>query len=66
MDSIHIAVTLALVGLLAYLRRISMKRSPLPPGPQADPLIGHLRVMPTEKHEQVFHEWSKQYGKSYC
>ncbi|KAL4259189.1 cytochrome P450 family protein [Pleurotus pulmonarius] len=62
MDNVYISTALAFLYLLALLHRRSKKRLPLPPGPPADPLIGHLRVMPTQKHEQVFHEWSKLYG----
>ncbi len=65
MENIHFAIAIGLVSLLAYLKRRSAKRPPYPPGPPADPLFGHLRVMPTEKHELVFHEWSKLYGMSY-
>lgn len=66
MEYIPVAITLGLVGLFAFLKRRSTKRPPLLPGPSADPLIGHLRLMPTEKHELVFHEWSKLYGVSCC
>ncbi|KAL4255104.1 cytochrome P450 family protein [Pleurotus pulmonarius] len=62
MEHLHFAIAIGIVSLLAYLKRRSAKRPPYPPGPPADPLIGHLRVMPTEKHESVFHEWSKLYG----
>ncbi|PPR02813.1 hypothetical protein CVT26_009599 [Gymnopilus dilepis] len=44
----------------SYLQ--SRKLPPLPPGPPADPIIGHLRIMPTEHHGVAFHELSK-YGK---
>uniref|UniRef100_A0A0W0EW71 Putative cytochrome P450 n=1 Tax=Moniliophthora roreri TaxID=221103 RepID=A0A0W0EW71_MONRR len=37
-------------------------KSPLPPGPTADPFIGHLRLMPRENQAETFHEWSKTYG----
>ncbi|KAL4256194.1 cytochrome P450 family protein [Pleurotus pulmonarius] len=59
------SVTVAALGALlltVYLKRRSKKRPPLPPGPPADPLIGHLRIMPADKQELVFHEWSKTYG----
>ncbi|KAF9030367.1 cytochrome P450 [Hymenopellis radicata] len=34
-----------------------------PPGPPADPLIGHLRSIPSlEKQPEIFRLWSKTYG----
>ncbi|KAJ8520726.1 hypothetical protein ONZ45_g2491 [Pleurotus djamor] len=35
---------------------------PLPPGPPADPLIGHLRIFPTKDQEVILYEWSRKYG----
>ncbi|KAJ7488871.1 cytochrome P450 [Mycena latifolia] len=43
---------------LSRLRRSSM----LPPGPPGDPVLGHLRYMPSDQTALVFHEWSKKYG----
>ncbi|KDQ34018.1 hypothetical protein PLEOSDRAFT_152351 [Pleurotus ostreatus PC15] len=61
--SVNTVALLALVFLLsAYLKRRTTKRPPLPPGPPADPFIGHLRVMPSDQQELVFHEWAKTYG----
>lgn len=60
-----VIIALALLYLFIYLKRRSTKRLPLPPGPPADPLFGHLRLMPSENHELTFHEWSKKYGISH-
>ncbi|THU78576.1 hypothetical protein K435DRAFT_876480 [Dendrothele bispora CBS 962.96] len=35
---------------------------PFPPGPPKEPILGHLRVMPSEDQGDVFHEWAKVYG----
>ncbi|KAJ6570526.1 cytochrome P450, partial [Mycena vulgaris] len=34
----------------------------LPPGPPADPIIGHLRVIPASGQAKTFYEWSRIYG----
>jgi hypothetical protein len=47
-------------------RRFARKprQLPLPPGPPADPMIGHLRSLPREDTRAVvFHNWLQQYGK---
>ncbi|KAJ7340715.1 cytochrome P450 [Mycena albidolilacea] len=50
----------ALVALAVWRQR--RRASILPPGPPADPLIGHLLRMPSTDSALVFHEWSKTYG----
>ncbi|KAG9224423.1 hypothetical protein CCMSSC00406_0009465 [Pleurotus cornucopiae] len=51
------------IPLLVWNSTKSNRKTPLPPGPPADPLIGHLLRFPSENAELAFHEWSKQYGK---
>jgi len=34
---------------------------PLPPGPPGEPLLGHLRVVPSNKPEIAYAKWSKEY-----
>ncbi|KAF7424559.1 hypothetical protein PC9H_009866 [Pleurotus ostreatus] len=36
---------------------------PLPPGPPADPIIGHLRKVPPAHAEVTYLEWAKKYGE---
>ncbi|KAK0439095.1 cytochrome P450 [Armillaria borealis] len=38
------------------------KQQSLPPGPPADPIIGHIRILPPVGQPEVFHEWAKTYG----
>ncbi|KAJ3574049.1 hypothetical protein NP233_g2020 [Leucocoprinus birnbaumii] len=54
-----IALTLA-VGY--YLKNKKRSNLPLPPGPPADPILGHLRFIPPEAPEDQFAKWSKIYG----
>ncbi|KAG8893417.1 hypothetical protein FRC01_013607, partial [Tulasnella sp. 417] len=35
---------------------------PYPPGPPPDPIIGHTRYLPRDKHCITHTEWAKQYG----
>uniref|UniRef100_A0A0W0EXE6 Putative cytochrome P450 n=1 Tax=Moniliophthora roreri TaxID=221103 RepID=A0A0W0EXE6_MONRR len=49
-------------SLLFWLTSKPRGRTPLPPGPPADPFIGHLRMMPKEKTAETFHEWTQKYG----
>jgi hypothetical protein len=59
-----LTLCILLVAGIAILYRWSsrIERRPLPPGPPKDPLIGHLRYMPTAQTPFVFHEWAKTYG----
>ncbi|KAJ7239513.1 cytochrome P450 [Mycena rebaudengoi] len=53
----------SLLGLGSWLYfRARRQRYNLPPGPPRDPILGNLRIMPTEQAPFVFHEWSKKYG----
>ncbi len=53
--------TLALVVHVSLRRR---RRLPLPPGPPADPIIGHLRVFPSANTiPEALYELSLKYGE---
>ncbi|KAF8992545.1 cytochrome P450 [Cyathus striatus] len=57
-------LSLAFVGfivILIYSRR-RKSRPPYPPGPPAEPILGHLRIMPLKDREVVFREWSGIYS----
>ncbi|KAI8270418.1 Cytochrome P450 monooxygenase COX2 [Colletotrichum sp. SAR11_239] len=56
------AAALALHKLIA--RRGSAKRRNLrlPPGPPGEPILGHLRVIPTDNPEYAYAAWSKEYN----
>ncbi|KAL1699156.1 cytochrome P450 [Schizophyllum commune] len=56
------------VCILVYALHLRLKRSsshpPLPPGPRAEWLLGHLRVVPQKDAARAYHRWSKQYGSA--
>lgn len=55
----------SLLAALVWRKVASRKRVPLPPGPPADPLIGHLRVIPSDGHDTFFYKLGKIYGTLY-
>lgn len=59
-----VMVMLSLMFLRRVLaRNMSMESPPLPPGPPSDPIIGHLRMIPSQRQPNAFYEWSKVYGE---
>ncbi|GJE97075.1 cytochrome P450 [Phanerochaete sordida] len=59
---VPVAILLAFVVIQVVQRRRTRRLS-LPPGPPADPLIGHLRLMPnTNDAAEVFHGWAQTHG----
>ncbi|KAF8885538.1 cytochrome P450 [Gymnopilus junonius] len=66
MLEVFLIVFLFLASGLLLWRLTNIKRSqdrpPLPPGPPADPIIGHLRIIPSEHSDRFFYELSRKYG----
>ena len=59
---ITIGVLIACTVLARLIRR-KRHELPFPPGPPADPMIGHLRLLPdVQNMAEVFQEWSQKYG----
>jgi len=55
---------IAITCIILWFRQHAHKsKFPLPPGPPADPIIGHLRYIPPENPEDKIAEWSRQYGR---
>ncbi|KAJ3545757.1 hypothetical protein NM688_g5589 [Phlebia brevispora] len=44
------------------VRHNKKKKAPLPPGPPAEPLLGHLRIYPRADPQHQLRQWSKVYG----
>ncbi|KAJ8488284.1 hypothetical protein ONZ51_g3644 [Trametes cubensis] len=59
--SIYLAFAAA-VFCMYWLARRKPLDCHLPPGPPADPLIGHYRVFPRTYQAAVFFQWSQLYG----
>ncbi|KAF9460615.1 cytochrome P450 CYP621A2 [Collybia nuda] len=55
-------ILIGCICLYAYLKTKSIRHPPLPPGPPADPIIGHLRLIPPDNQETLFYKWGKIYG----
>lgn len=71
MDWISVWSALAISVLAWAIFKQSRNRSgtgsahSLPPGPPADPVIGHLRIFPSiDNQAEVFHDWAKTFGES--
>ncbi|KAL2890628.1 O-methylsterigmatocystin oxidoreductase [Ceratocystis lukuohia] len=56
-----IAVAIAVISILRYF--LPCRRTchlPLPPGPPGEPVIGHLRIIPTDNPEYAYMEWGRE------
>ncbi|KDQ32770.1 hypothetical protein PLEOSDRAFT_1098754 [Pleurotus ostreatus PC15] len=62
MDFTHVGAALA-VGIASFLVMKWKQKPNYPPGPPADLLVGHLRVIPFENQDATFHAWAKEYGE---
>ncbi|KAF8748675.1 cytochrome P450 [Rhizoctonia solani] len=53
-----VIAALLLVSWILYA--MSRRTQKLPPSPQSDPLIGHLRLLPTSDEHRVYARWGKE------
>jgi hypothetical protein len=60
-----IAGLLCIVTVILTTSRLFRKKSPypLPPGPPGEPILGHLRVVPTERPELYYEQLAKEYSE---
>jgi len=58
----EVLVLSVFAAILWKLIRKSPAAAPLPPGPPADPIIGHVRIVPSSRPELVFQKWGKEYN----
>jgi hypothetical protein len=70
-DHIGVSVVLCITGVVFTLCCLLEKclflwrrhGAPLPPGPPAEFLIGHYRIVPTDASFKAYAEWGKQYSR---
>jgi len=49
-------------AIIWKLTRKAVPPAPLPPGPPANPIIGHVRIVPASRPELSFQKWGKEYN----
>ena len=57
-----LAILFSFACFALWFSRNLKKHPSLPPGPPAEPLIGHLRLIPPNNPETLFYELGKTYG----
>ncbi|KAF9878842.1 cytochrome p450 1a2 [Colletotrichum karsti] len=67
--TVHSTHLIAVFFVAAIIYKLLTRRGPayrrnlrLPPGPPGEPIIGHLRIIPTDNPEYAYANWSKEYG----
>jgi hypothetical protein len=53
----------AVIVVVANIKFWTANDVSLPPGPPAEPLIGHARLIPRKDQAEFYHEMGKSYGK---
>ncbi|EJD04870.1 cytochrome P450 [Fomitiporia mediterranea MF3/22] len=57
-----LSALVACVAIAEMRKRWNSSRLPLPPSPPSEPIIGNIRVMPTEFQWKIFADWGKKLG----
>ncbi|KAK7042226.1 putative cytochrome P450 [Favolaschia claudopus] len=63
--AILLPLTLGLVYIFLWLRKVGSREPGLPPGPPTLPLLGNLHIFPKEFAHYKFTEWARTYGGIY-
>ncbi|TAQ89292.1 hypothetical protein B7494_g2367 [Chlorociboria aeruginascens] len=58
---VYLVITIILWKISSTLFFTKSSPYPLPPGPPGEPMLGHLRVVPSHKPELAYAKWSKEY-----
>jgi len=60
----YLALAAIIITAIALIHRRFQQRNrlPLPPSPPAEPLLGHLRILPTEHPQLQYTKWGKDYN----
>lgn len=56
-----LAVAVLFLVAKAASSRLRRNGFPLPPGPPGEPILGHLRIIPSYSPEYTYMQWSKEY-----
>ncbi|CAE6394224.1 unnamed protein product [Rhizoctonia solani] len=62
--AVLVPAALGALSFFVYKQQQRKYRSPLPPSPKADPIIAHLRCMPSEYEEVVYKAWGDELGSN--
>ncbi|KAF9440474.1 cytochrome P450 [Macrolepiota fuliginosa MF-IS2] len=62
METFTVILLLIVLALTIALQRRKNFKVPLPPSPPSDPILGHLRYIPSENPELQYTKWAKTYG----
>ncbi|EFX03575.1 cytochrome p450 monooxygenase [Grosmannia clavigera kw1407] len=57
---VAVAASALWLALAAARQRSRRKGVPLPPGPKGEPILGHLRVIPTDNPEYAYANWARE------
>ncbi|KAF2765113.1 cytochrome P450 [Teratosphaeria nubilosa] len=57
-----VAIVFSAIAFLSLSGAASLRtKLPLPPGPPGEPILGHLRIVPTDNPEYAYAKWAKEY-----